>query len=221
MVWLDQALEGRATAALWTGPAGLVAPMSYRRHKNLDIACKASLQRGLPVRLRRSGGGLVPQGPGILNLSLAYPCNGSPGDLAEPVYHDLCAVLIRALSRLGIECRAHSVVGSFCDGRFNLAVTSQGIARKIAGTAQYWRRGNGRQAVLAHALLLVDADPVHLSEQANRFEAALESGRRYDANALTSVARCWQAEHPGIALSSVFFTTVRRHIAESLIHQPN
>ena len=218
MLWLDQALEGQSTAALWTGRMGLVAPMSYRRHGQLDRACAASLVHGVPVRLRRSGGGLVPQGPGILNLSLAYPCAGAPADLAEPVYQHLCDLLARALAGLGVECRSRSVTGSFCDGRFNLAVTSGGIARKIAGTAQYWRRASGRQAVLAHALLLVDANPVHLSEQANRFETALQSGRHYDANALTSVAQCWSAVHPGAALPSDLFNAVAQHIAALLIH---
>jgi hypothetical protein len=43
--------------------------------------------------------------------------------------------------------------------------------------------------VLAHALLLVDADVDQLSARANAFEAALGSARRYRADALTTVAR--------------------------------
>ena len=222
MQWLDAALEGHATAALWTGQSGLVAPLSYRRHAQLEAACAASKARGLPVRLRRSGGGVVPQGPGILNITLAYPCAGAVGDMAERVYAHLCQLITNALTRLGIAAFPCSVQGSFCDGRFNLAVSHRGSTRKIAGTAQYWRRGNGRQAVLAHALLIVDADPLHLSAQANQFEAALESGRHYDANAMTSVAQCWSDAHPGSALprdlSINIFGAVMQHIAASLIH---
>lgn len=216
--WLELALDGRATAALWTGVPGLVAPLSYRRHAELEAACAASAARGWPVRLRRSGGGVVPQGPGILNLSLAYPCAGRPGDLAEAVYADLCAVLADALGGMGIVAAAQAVDGSFCDGRFNLAVADgDGAARKIAGTAQYWRHAAGRHAVLAHALLIVDADPVFLSAAANRFEAALGSGRQYDAGALTSVALAWSAAHSGEPRPADLSTEVSRRIAAALM----
>lgn len=216
MQWLDAALEGQATAALWTGLAALVAPLSYRRHTRLDEACAASAAQGWPVRLRRSGGGVVPQGPGILNVTLAYPCAGAAGDMAEPVYIHLCQLLSNALARFGIEAQSRSVQGSFCDGRFNLAVNHQGRTRKIAGTAQYWRRANGRQAVLAHALLLVDADPAHLSAQANQFEDALASGRHYDANALTSVAQCRQQGPPGSNSHANLMAAVRKELAHLL-----
>jgi lipoate-protein ligase A len=133
-------------------------------------------------------------------------------------------VLVNAMDSLGIAAFMSSVKGSFCDGRFNLAVNHQGRTRKIAGTAQYWRRANGRQAVLAHALLIVTADPLHLTAQANQFEAALNSDRQYDANALTSIAQCWPEVRPGSDLSSdhsgPLFSTVTQHIAASLIHQP-
>lgn len=214
--WLEQALNGQATAALWSGITGLVAPLSYRQHAGLDGACAAASARGWPVRLRRSGGGVVPQGPGILNLSLAYPCSGAPGSQSEPVYAHLCALLADALADLGIASHCQAVTGSFCDGRFNLAVTLAGRACKIAGTAQYWRRAKGRQAVLAHALLLVDADPELLCAEANRFEHELGSTRRYQETALANVAQAWQAAHPGAALPADFSGTVRRSIAASL-----
>ncbi|MEO8656340.1 MAG: hypothetical protein ABI409_19615, partial [Ramlibacter sp.] len=60
----EQALAGQAVATLWTGQTGLVAPLSYRRHSALAQACADSAERGWPVRWRRSGGGVVPQGPG-------------------------------------------------------------------------------------------------------------------------------------------------------------
>jgi lipoate-protein ligase A len=183
--WLAAALDGEARAVLWFGARGLVAPTSYRRHASLADAARAFEAEGWPLRLRRSGGGLVPQGPGVLNLTLAYPCDAAPGLMADAVYHHLCDVLARALRTLNIQARPRMVEGSFCDGRYNLAVGE----RKIAGTAQYWRRAGDRHAVLAHALLLVDADIDMLTNLANRFEAALRSERRYRADALTSVAR--------------------------------
>jgi lipoate-protein ligase A len=216
--WLESALDGVSTAALWQGPRELVAPLSYRRYAGLDAACAASAAQGWPVRLRRSGGGLVPQGPGILNLSLAYPCAGPAGSMMEAVYARLCAILARALARLGILAATRAVQGSFCDGRFNLAIDSGGgaYARKIAGTAQYWRRRGERHAVLAHALLIVDADPGLLAAQANRFEQALGSGRHYDPQALTSVQQAWSDAHPGRMLPPDLPTQTAQCIAGEL-----
>ena len=183
--WLAAALDGEARAVIWAGVPAFVAPISYRRHASLDEVGRTFAARGWPLRLRRSGGGLVPQGPGVLNLTLAYPCDGAPGLMADAVYRHLCELLARALSTLGIEASPRTVEGSFCDGRYNLAVGD----RKIAGTAQYWRRAGDRHAVLAHALLLVDADIERLTEVANQFESTLQSERRYRADALTTVAR--------------------------------
>jgi lipoate-protein ligase A len=177
---------------LWQAPQGLVAPLSYRRHAQLAAVCAAFAARGWPVRLRRSGGGIVPQAPGILNLSLTWPVAGPPGTHADLVYACICDVLARALAALHIDAQPRTIKGAFCDGRFNLAVG----ARKIAGTAQYWRRAGDRHAVLAHALLLVDADTTALTALANDFEAALQSDRRYDANAITTVAREWRGAPP-------------------------
>lgn len=219
--WLELALSGKSTAALWVGKQGLVAPMSYQRHANLMAVCADSAARGWPVRLRRSGGGVVPQGPGILNLSLARPCAGTPGDLAESVYTDLCGLLAGALAGMGVKATARAVSGSFCDGRFNLAVIDPNdkTSRKIAGTAQYWRHAGGRHAVLAHALLVVDADPAMLTAEANRFETALGSGKNYEMNALTSVSQAWCDAHPGRDIPSCFTTELRRQIIAAFSRQ--
>ncbi len=215
--WLDEALVGgQARAVLWCAPRGLVAPLSYRSHAGFDAACADFGAAGWPVRLRRSGGGVVPQGPGLLNLSLAYCPGGAPGHCADAVYAHLCATLARALGWLGIETHTRSVRGSFCDGRFNLAVLTNEGDRKIAGTAQYWRRDGERHAVLAHALLLLEADTELLTEKANAFEAALGSEQRYDANAVTTIAHAWRAAHAGMAPPSDLAVQLRRYIAAAL-----
>ena len=212
LAWLDTALQGSGRAVLWQAPRGLVAPLSYRRHARLDAVCAAFAARGWPVRLRRSGGGVVPQGPGILNLSLTWPVAGPPLAQADRVYAQLCGVLARALSALHIDAQPRAVTGSFCDGRFNLAVGP----RKIAGTAQYWRRAGDRHAVLAHALLLVDADTTALTALANDFEVALQSERRYDANVITTVAREWRGAQGGGAPPPDLMARVQRQIAATL-----
>jgi lipoate-protein ligase A len=192
---LSRAAAGEAVAHVWEAPVSLVVPRSYQRYAALADAREAFAQRGCPVWLRLSGGGLVPQGPGILNLSLAYPVRAPMGTLSEAVYLHLCRILANALNSLGVLTHWQAVEGSFCDGRFNLAWGPGDDARKVAGTAQYWRRvphGDTDQplyAVLAHAVLLVDADPIEINERANAFEAMIGSGRRYEEMRVVTVAQ--------------------------------
>ena len=90
--------------------------------------------------------------------------------------------------------------GSFCDGRYNLAAGG----RKLVGTAQAWRRVGDVPMVLAHAVLIVDADPDALTAGANDFEAALGTPTRYHADALTSIARvCGQIDIQARALTAL------------------
>jgi len=186
---LAQAASGQCLAHLWQAPACLVVPRSYLRFPAFEPAREQFARDGCPVHLRLSGGGLVPQGPGILNLSLAYPVQGTLGTMADTVYLHLCEILRSALATLGIETHWQAVEGSFCDGRFNLAWGPREDARKIAGTAQYWRRAGEQHVVLAHAVLLVDADPVEINARANAFETAIESGRHYESTRVVSVAQ--------------------------------
>ncbi len=218
MVWMEQALNGHPIAAVWTGMQALVAPLSYQRHAGLDDVCKTFAARGWPVRLRRSGGGVVPQGSGILNLSLAYPCAGPAGVLSQVVYRHLCGIISRSLAALGIATEECAVPGSFCDGRYNLAVHLDGSVRKICGTAQYWKRAGGTQAVLVHALVLLDARATQMSDICNAFESDLGSTRRYEPDALTSVMQLWQAAHPHEQSPDDFGQRLTQQIAAVLGH---
>ncbi|QSN64908.1 lipoate--protein ligase family protein [Caballeronia sp. M1242] len=194
---LARAASGDAVAHIWTAPVSLSVPRSYQRYPALADARANFARRGCPVWQRLSGGGLVPQGPGIVNVSLAYPVRAPMGALAETVYVHLCGILADALQTLGVFTHHQAVDGSFCDGRFNLAWGPGNDARKIAGTAQYWRRApqpaderdTPLYAVLAHAVLLVDADPVEINERANAFETLIGSGRRYQEMKVVTVAQ--------------------------------
>jgi lipoate-protein ligase A len=98
--------------------------------------------------------------------------------------------MVEAIASLGIHADCRSVPAAFCDGRYNLAV---GPA-KIAGTAQRWRKrtveGVTRQGVIAHALLLVDGDPKAMTAAVNRFYRLAGGAQRFDAEAVTTIARC-------------------------------
>jgi hypothetical protein len=210
-ILLDHAAAGPA-GCLWQSSRGLVVPRTYAARPGFEAACAASAARGWPVHVRQSGGGVVPQGPGILNLSLAQALQGRPLDHSEALYQRLCGLIAGALLFSGIEARAQAVEGSFCDGRFNLAVGSP--ARKVAGTAQWWRRmpagpgaasdpagmaagsGAGRadpkaehHVGLAHALILAACDTREATAQANALEAALGNSRRYDPDKVASLDR--------------------------------
>lgn len=193
---IEQARNGQAVAQLWQAPQGFVVPGSYRKFSELDHVNTLFSQRGWPVWIRRSGGGLVPQGPGIVNLSLAWPVSQPLGDAAEPIYLLLCGLLQRALATFGVTSHFQSVTGSFCDGRYNLACGEGEDVRKIAGTAQYWRplaQGEGH-IVLAHAVILVEADLPAAHQVANAFEARLNSGRVYRADKTVSLSQLLPGE---------------------------
>ena len=117
----EQARRGDAVAQIWQAPQGLVVPGSYRKFSELSAVSALFSRRGWPVWLRRSGGGLVPQGPGIINLSLAWPIAQPLGEAAEPIYQQLCGLLQRTLATFGVGSHYQAVTGSFCYGRYNLA----------------------------------------------------------------------------------------------------
>lgn len=180
--WMQHvAANGTPLAWLWQAPPGLVVPRRYTTLPGWATACR---QVDGELQVRQSGGGVVPQGPGVWNLSLLWPAPSDGPQAADALYRALCAELQAALARLGLSTHTGAVDGSFCDGRYNLAVDG----RKLVGTAQAWRRVNGRAVVLAHAVILVDADLQALCDRANALEAALGSAQRYRPQHHTSVA---------------------------------
>lgn len=188
---LELVAQDGPVACLWQAEQSLVVPRTYRRFEAFEAASLSFAKQGWPITVRQTGGGIVPQGPGILNLSLAYRVEGPPLQHSEAGYQLICQILSDALNTLGIQAFPAAVSGSFCDGRYNLAVEHGGAIRKIAGTAQLWRRLTGTAAGhlgLVHALILLDTNTRELTGQANAFEAAIRSGRRYRADRVVSVS---------------------------------
>jgi lipoate-protein ligase A len=162
-----------------------VVPRSYAGEARFEMACAQAQQAGRAVWVRGSGGGLVPQGRGIVNLSLAWRTQVPPGDVMEAVYHLMADRIGSALASLGVATTAAAVAGSFCDGRYNLAAGG----RKLVGTAQQWRRSErGGHMVLAHAVILVDPDLPEEIAAANAFEGAIGHARLYRADVLTTLS---------------------------------
>lgn len=183
--WAQAVAEGAAPQAhLWQGAPGWSVPASYARAPGWAAWQARCAAAGTPAHVRSSGGGLVPHGLGLWNLSLLWrTVKGAPVQ-ADAVYRALCDGLVRALAVLGVAASAQPVEGAFCDGRYNLAAHG----RKLVGTAQAWRHVAGAPVVLAHAVIVLDADPVALTAATNAFEQGLGQARRYRVEALTSVA---------------------------------
>ena len=184
---IDASVQQQGGVALvHYGRDGIVVPRSYRHKPGFAAARAALAADGLPVHIRLSGGGVVPQSPATVNLQLAYPARTThPAVAAEQHYRHLCALLQKLFAAFAIPTDYHSVPGSFCDGRFNLAVGG----RKIAGTAQYWQRRAAppQHTVLASAVIIA-ADAGALTARANRLEAALHSPQRYRPDSTTAIA---------------------------------
>ena len=181
---IDRAAVGEPAVCVWEPAPSLVVPSTYLRYERFAMLCERFSGRGWPVYLRRSGGGLVPQDQGVVNISLAWRTATDMATGTTQVYRSLCGLLQDAVERFDIDLEARAVSGSFCDGRFNLAAGG----RKVVGTAQYWQRvSRTEHVVLAHACLMVRADLALLTLRANEFEAQLGSDRCYDESALTNL----------------------------------
>lgn len=141
----------------WTTDQCLVAPASLKKLPRYNQACAELEAIGWPVVVRKTGGGVTPQGNGILNVSIAYALDPVETPTIHGVYQMFCAPLLQFLESLGCHANTAFVPGSFCDGEYNIVVDN----RKVMGTAQRWthiRALESRQIVFAHALILLDAN---------------------------------------------------------------
>jgi lipoate-protein ligase A len=168
-------------------PHCLIVTRREARMTNFAQACTTLASQGWPVVVRCSGGSCVPQGPGMLNLSLIHPRLKSW--TLEDGYLLLCELFSRLLTSYGIEAESGEVTGSFCDGRYNL----QSGGKKLVGTAQRWTGGNREQAaVLAHACLLVDLDLPEATDKINQLYRLCSNPQRFDPAACTTLRNLQQ-----------------------------
>lgn len=146
-----------STLAFWTTDQCLVAPVSLTKRIGYAQACTRLRKIGWPVVVRKTGGGVTPQGRGILNVALAYALDPIESPTINGVYQMFCSPLIKLLAQSGCNAHTGCVKDCFCDGAYNVVVDG----KKVIGTAQRWTRvksPESRQVVFAHALILIDAD---------------------------------------------------------------
>jgi len=162
------------SALLWQAAApGLVLPERFSRTPQYASAAAACATTGWPVATRKTGGGITPQGPGVVNLALAFRAEPGRSRGIRASYAAICDPVAEALASFGITATAAPVAGSFCDGDYNLAVAG----RKLVGTAQRWRG----TACLAHALILTDIALAPAVAAVQRLSDGLGHAARFDA----------------------------------------
>jgi len=165
-----------------TEPQSLVVTRRESRMENFAQARASMAAESWPVVIRSSGGSCVPQGKGMLNLSIIHP--RVKGWRLEDGYLLLCELLTRLLASYGIESGTGEVPGSFCDGRYNLQIGG----KKLVGTAQRWAGGRRKQAaVLAHACLLVDLDLPEVTERINQLYRLCNNPLQFKPAACTTL----------------------------------
>lgn len=177
-----------ATARLWENSQCLVVTRKETRFPDFEMAkCQLESEQW-PVIVRDSGGTTVPHHPGILNFSLLIPQTHEQSFDLDTVYMALCEPIRLALAELGLIAEYGETPGSYCDGRYNLNV--DGL--KVTGTAQKImlsppNHKNIKQAVLAQAMLMVEADAEAGTLQVNRFYKLAGNNRQFDPAVATSL----------------------------------
>jgi len=170
--------EAPATIRIWQTPQCIAVPRHFSLHDRFDDAALTLADRGWPLTLRSSGGSAMPQGPGVLNVSMVFP-HDRPMSI-EAGFHLLTDPLCAFFESLGLSASVGSVPGSFCDGRYNLVVGQ----RKIAGTAQKRKK----HALLAHAALQLDLDLEVICRSINYLNEKIDRVERCQPDAATTVA---------------------------------
>jgi len=184
---LKQVINGESGPGLCikSDPRCLVTTVRESRMANFETARQELSAQGWPIVVRCTGGSCVPQGPGVLNLSLIHP--KVRGWSLEDGYELLCDVLTSFLASYGLAPTTGEVPGSFCDGRFNLQIGG----RKLVGTAQRLAGGSRENAaVLAHACLLVDLDLVEATEKINTLYRLCGNPQQFTPEACTTLRDC-------------------------------
>jgi len=150
---------------LWANDQCLVVPKRLIGRSLFAGASATLAQAGWPIVSRRSGGTTVPNGPGILNVSLFHQTSTiDPSSAYEP----LTVAISEACERLGIGTVIGEVSGAICSGAYDISV--QG--RKIAGCSAY-RRQQKRVHWLAHAVIFVACELEESLSAVSTFESVM------------------------------------------------
>lgn len=155
------------------------------------MARQRMMEAGFDVVVRQTGGTAVPQGAGVLHVSLILP-RTAQAITTDAYYRTLCAPMIEWLRTHGLDAHTGPLPGSYCDGNYNILVGG----RKLVGTAQAWRGGLAGVAsarpgyILAQACVAVDIDEQDSAARINQFYRWSGDPYRVDATTSTSLRAC-------------------------------
>jgi lipoate-protein ligase A len=100
-------------------------------------AVNASRGEGYPVLVRSSGGGATAAHYGTFGFSITRPAtDGETRRGIRERYDEAAALVLGALSRLGVRAEVGEVRGEFCPGDHSIRVGSWEEGAKIVGIAQ-------------------------------------------------------------------------------------
>ncbi len=171
--------DGAMLLRIWRNSRCLVASRRQAGLASFAAASAISEAAGWPVAVRRSGGTAVVHRPGVLNISLIAAQRADGALSVGGDYAMLLGMLRAALTEVGINCDQGEVPGAHCDGRYNL----RWQGRKLAGTAGWIARANGRAVRIFHASLQLSGSIGEDLRAIRRFETALGEAKAYSIEA--------------------------------------
>ena len=217
LAWEDDVITAFKTKTLqdpiwacWQSADGLCVTRKEHRLAGFKQAQHDFNRKGFEIATRRSGGTIVPQGSGILNIT-SIGVEYGPRNIAQS-YQSFCKQLQIWLGDLGFKTDIGPVKGCYCDGDYNLILDG----KKLAGTSQRWIKGPAHDPVidpitgpdknlgqsfivLNHAVMLVTELGHTATKRVNNFRAQAESVDRsslhapYDENSAISL---WEHNQP-------------------------
>lgn len=168
---------------VWQPQPALIATTSEANQPAFAAAAACAKNRGLPVHVRRSGGGAVCLGPGTLVVSHLY--SSAHNDLSAS-YREFAGALMAATATVGVSLSGEHVARAYCDGRFDLAW--RGL--KVGGIAQRRRMLDRTAHVWIHAVLSVERQSLRYPQAVADFYSDLGSTRIADPRLTTCLADC-------------------------------
>jgi lipoate-protein ligase A len=179
----DSLAGARPQLRLWQPLPALIVTLAEANQPNFAVAAARATARGIPVEVRRSGGGAVCLGYGMWVVSHFYTSKVNEIDSS---YRHFADALIGAIVRVGITLADGQVAGAYCDGKFDLAWRGM----KVCGMAQRRRWRDGKSHVWIHAVLAVEQEALRYPAEVARFYSDLGSSRVADPDNTTCLWDC-------------------------------
>lgn len=183
--------------ACWQSTKGLCVTRKEHRLPHFDKAREVMTAQGHELATRRSGGTVVAQGDGILNIT-SLALHYGPRNIGSS-YMAFCQDMQARLCEVGFETDIGPVSGSYCDGDYNLILDG----KKLAGTSQRWVKGPDKAfIILNHAVILVTENGYDATKRVNDFHEIADNRRPYDTNSSMSL---WESNQNKTDLSKASF----------------